>query len=183
MEEGKGRRRRAVLGAALALVVGLCVTSGCAPRAVRQMEVTAYCGCGRCCSWERGSWKYLKLNFWNRYVSAGRQKGRPYSGRTASGTKPHEPRPGLVSTDTLVHPWMLPFRLVFPWLWFARDGTIAADTKYYRFGTRMYVPGYGHGRVEDRGGAIRGPERLDVYYRSHQRALRWGRRKVEVRIK
>lgn len=180
MEAGSARLPRALVLLPLALL--LCSAAGCAPRVVRQMEVTAYCGCGQCCSWERGSWKYLKLNFWNRYVSAGAGKGRPYSGRTASGTKPREPRPGLLSIDTLVHPWMLPFRIVFPWLWFPRDGTIAADTRYYPFGTRMFVPGYGHGRVEDRGGAIRGPTRLDVYYRSHGRALRWGRRKVEVRI-
>ena len=33
----------------------------------------------------------------------------------------------------------------------ARLGTIAADTRRYPFGTIMYVPGYGYGRVEDRG--------------------------------
>ena len=45
----------------------------------------------------------------------------------------------------------------------ARPGTLAADTSLYPFGTIMYVPGYGYGRVEDRGGAIRG-QRLDVFF-------------------
>lgn len=33
----------------------------------------------------------------------------------------------------------------------ARPGTIAADTSLFPFGTVMHVPGYGYGRVEDRG--------------------------------
>jgi hypothetical protein len=166
----------------LVLILGVSL-SGCGTSmTVRKMEVTAYCGCGKCCNWERGSWKYLKLNFWNRYISSGKNEGEPYSGLTASGTKPHEPRPGLFSVNSLTHPWMIPFRLVFPWLWFSRDGTIAADTRYYPFGTRMYIDGYGYGTVEDRGGAIKGPNRLDLFYRSHSEALQWGRQQVMVRI-
>ena len=38
----------------------------------------------------------------------------------------------------------------------AKTGTIAADTSIYPFGTIMYVPGYGYGRVEDVGSAIKG---------------------------
>jgi hypothetical protein len=166
----------------LVLILGVSL-SGCGTSmTVRKMEVTAYCGCGKCCNCERGSWKYLKLNFWNRYISSGKNEGEPYSGLTASGTKPHEPRPGLFSVNSLTHPWMIPFRLVFPWLWFSRDGTIAADTRYYPFGTRMYIDGYGYGTVEDRGGAIKGPNRLDLFYRSHSEALQWGRQQVMVRI-
>jgi len=156
--------------------------SGCATtREVRVMEVTAYCGCGQCCCWERGSWKYLKLDVWNRYITKGKNKGKPYSGLTASGTKPHTPRPGLFSVDSVRHPWMIPVRIAFfPWLLLPRDGTIAADTRYYPFGTRMYIPGYGRGVIEDRGSAIKGPSRLDLYFSSHGRALNWGRKKVKV---
>lgn len=126
----------------------------------------------------------MKLDFWNRYVSYGKRKGQPYTGRTASGTKPKQPRPGLFSADSIIHPWMIPIRIVFfPWLLMPRDGTIAADTKYYQFGTRMYVPGYGWGVVEDRGSAIVGSDRLDLYFRSHRKALIWGRGTVKVRIK
>lgn len=63
----------------------------------------------------------------------------------------------------------------------ARVGTIAADTSRYPFGTVMYVPGYGYGRVEDRGGAIKG-DRIDLFFRSHGDALRWGRRRVNVGV-
>lgn len=165
------------------LFIGLLlVLGGCASHTSRIMETTAYCGCGKCCSWERGSWTYLKLDFWNRYVSAGPDAGRPYSGLTAAGTEAVEPVPGLFSVNSLVNPWMIPVRLVFPWLWLHRDGTIAADTKFYPFGTRMYVPGYGWGVVEDRGSAIKGPDRIDLYFESHQDALNWGRRRVEVQI-
>lgn len=166
----------------LALGFALLSTVGCAHRVVRPMVVTAYCGCGECSGWERGSWTYLKLDFWNRYVSVGPRKGQSYSGRTASGTRPHEPQPGLFSVDSMTHPWMLPIRLVFPWLWVPRDGTLAADTRYYPFGTRIFVPGYGYGVVEDRGGAIKGREKLDVYFRNHYRARRWGRQRLDVEM-
>lgn len=39
--------------------------------------------------------------------------------------------------------------------WKAKDGTIAADTHHYPFGTRFFVPGWGWGSVQDRGGAIK----------------------------
>ena len=155
---------------------------GCSSHRTRIFETTAYCGCGQCCSWERGRWLYLKLDFWNRYVNAGRSKGAVYTGNTAGGTEPVEPQPGLLSTDSLTNPWMIPVRTVFPWLWLQEDGTIAADTKYYPFGTRMYVPGWGWGMVTDRGGAIKGPGRIDLYFESHQDALNWGRRRLEVTI-
>jgi len=180
-ERAYGSRRR--VGILLfGLVLALLCVSGCGSKTVRQMEVTAYCSCRSCTEWERGSWRYLKLDVWNKYVSKGRDRGKRYSGKTASGTSPREPQPGLLSLDTLTRPWVLPFRLTLPWLWLPRDGTVAADTRYLPFGTRLYIPGYGYGVVEDRGGAIKGPRRLDLYYRSHRRALQWGRQIVPVEI-
>lgn len=64
----------------------------------------------------------------------------------------------------------------------ARPGTLAADTSHYPFGTIMYIPGYGYGRVEDRGSAIQGPDRLDVFFKSRRKALQWGRQNVRVRV-
>lgn len=65
----------------------------------------------------------------------------------------------------------------------AKPGTLAADTNYYPFGTVMYIPGYGWGKVEDRGGAIKGPNRLDLFYSSKKDAYQWGRRKnVPVKV-
>jgi len=63
----------------------------------------------------------------------------------------------------------------------ARPGTLAADTRRFPFGTIMYVPGYGYGRVEDRGSAIQG-NKLDLYFKRHRDALQWGRRQVEVQV-
>jgi hypothetical protein len=164
------------------LLFCLLLCSGCAkPQVTKVMEATAYCNCSSCCSWERGSWQWLKLDFWNRYVSSGPQTGAPYSGLTASGTVPYEPEEGLFSMDSLSRPWMIPIRLIlFPWYLLPQDGTIAADTKHYPFGTRMYVPGYGWGVVADRGKNIKGPTRIDLYYNSHNEALTWGRKKVPV---
>ncbi len=63
----------------------------------------------------------------------------------------------------------------------ARPGTIAADTSIFPFGTVMYVPGYGYGVVEDRGGAIQG-HRIDLFYRRHDEALKWGRQNIRVKV-
>ncbi|WP_035246335.1 3D domain-containing protein [Desulfogranum mediterraneum] len=172
-------RHISVCSILLVVVLGLC---SCTGYQTRVMETTAYCGCGACCSWERGRWLFLKLDFWNRYVSAGSRRGAPYSGKTAANTVPVEPQAGLLSLDSLTHPWMIPVRLIFPWLWSQRDGTLAADTDYYPFGTRIHIPGYGWGVVTDRGGAIQGPTRLDLYFESHGEALQWGRKHLEVQI-
>ncbi len=64
----------------------------------------------------------------------------------------------------------------------AEEGTIAADTSHYPFGTVMYVPGYGYGRVEDRGKSIKGESKIDVYFNKHKEALRWGRRNLAVKV-
>ena len=62
----------------------------------------------------------------------------------------------------------------------ALNGTVAADTQYYPFGTRFYIPGYGSGVVHDRGGDIKGPKRIDLYFPTHQEALEWGKKKKIV---
>ena len=59
----------------------------------------------------------------------------------------------------------------------AKHGTAAADTDYYPFGTVLHVPGYGYATVEDRGGDIKGPHRLDLWFPSEREARKWGRRK------
>lgn len=168
----------------LLLLFAIAFTSGCGKKPVaKMMTATAYCGCSACCSWERGNPKYLHLDFWNRYVSGGAGKGREYTGKTADGSDPQEPQEGLFSVDSLKRPYMIPVRtILFPWYFLPEKGTIAADTRYYPFGTKMYVPGYGWGVVEDRGSAIKGPERIDLYFDSHSDALDWGRRKVNVEI-
>lgn len=63
----------------------------------------------------------------------------------------------------------------------ARRGTIAADPAVFPPGTRIVVPGYGHGVVEDRGGDIRGYH-LDLFFDSHAEARAWGRVRKTVRV-
>jgi len=62
-----------------------------------------------------------------------------------------------------------------------RKGTIAADIRLYPYGTRMYVPGYGWGEVQDRGSAIRG-DRIDVFFPKKKDAIAWGRQTLDVTI-
>ena len=45
----------------------------------------------------------------------------------------------------------------------------------------MKVPGYGYGKVEDRGGAIKG-EHIDLYFKSHRDALKWGKKTLKVEV-
>ena len=63
----------------------------------------------------------------------------------------------------------------------ARPGSLAADTSRYPFGTVMYIEGYGYGRVEDRGSGIQG-DHIDLFFRTHQQALDWGKRRMRVKI-
>ncbi|MDX9866453.1 MAG: 3D domain-containing protein [Kiritimatiellia bacterium] len=128
-----------------------CLTDRIRPPGGRQsevmvFEVTGYCDCGICCSWER-TW----FGLGSAVVSSGPNKGRPKEiGVTASGTR-------------------------------TRRGTVAADTSVLPFGTIVYVPGYGYGRVEDRGGAIKGAK-LDLWHKSHTEAREWGRKTLRVRV-
>lgn len=63
----------------------------------------------------------------------------------------------------------------------AKHGTVAADLKHYPYGTKLLVPGYGLGTVEDIGGAIKG-HHIDVWFPSHQEAKQWGARWLKVEV-
>jgi 3D (Asp-Asp-Asp) domain-containing protein len=63
----------------------------------------------------------------------------------------------------------------------AKKGTIAADLRLYPYETRMYVPGYGWGEVQDTGSAIRG-DRIDVFFPKEKDAIAWGRKYLDVTI-
>ncbi len=62
-----------------------------------------------------------------------------------------------------------------------RPGTLAADTTIYPYGTIMYIPGYGYGRVEDTGGAIKG-QHIDLYRPNHWFARLWGAQPTQVKV-
>jgi 3D (Asp-Asp-Asp) domain-containing protein len=64
------------------------------------------------------------------------------------------------------------------------DTFVAADGRY-AFGTEMLIPGYSNSQpvqVLDRGGAIKG-NKLDVFFNSHEEALKWGVRQLDVRLR
>ena len=63
----------------------------------------------------------------------------------------------------------------------AKMGTIAADTDIFPMGTIMYIKDYGYGVVEDRGSAIQ-DKHIDIFFKSHNKALDWGNRNMEVKI-
>lgn len=63
------------------------------------------------------------------------------------------------------------------------DAFVAADKKY-SFGTEVLINGYNNGepvKVLDRGGAIHG-DRLDVFFSSHEEALEWGVKYLDVKV-
>ncbi len=63
----------------------------------------------------------------------------------------------------------------------ARTGTVAADPRALPFGTRLRIPGYGEGVVEDTGGAVTG-RHVDVWFPTHEAARRWGSRRLPVEV-
>jgi hypothetical protein len=119
-----------------------------------------------------------------RFWTATSLTGEPYLGLTATETVPRVTRRGLFHPETWRRTAVpaLVFRLLTPWSWPGQMGTVAADPNHYSFGTRMHVPGHGWCRVEDTGGNIQGVSRVDLYHARHRTALRWGRRKLRVRV-
>jgi 3D (Asp-Asp-Asp) domain-containing protein len=59
--------------------------------------------------------------------------------------------------------------------------TVAADWSLFPPGTRLAIQDVGDRVVQDRGRGIVG-RRIDVFFRSHAEAVRFGRRRVGVRI-
>ena len=102
---------------------------------------------------ESTNWRRGRIFFWRAYIASGPNKGK-------------RKIVGLTASGE----W-------------ARYGTVAADTRYYPFGTVMIIPGYGKGVVQDTGGAIKGPRRLDVYFKTRRRALKWGRQMLRVQVR
>jgi 3D (Asp-Asp-Asp) domain-containing protein len=99
------------------------------------------------------NWKRGKVLFWRKYVAHGPHKGE-------------RKKVGITSSGRK-----------------AKKGTIAADIRYYPYGTKMIVPGYGEGVVQDTGSAIKGPNRIDVFFGSRRNALRWGRQRLTVKVR
>ena len=63
----------------------------------------------------------------------------------------------------------------------AKAGTTVAMSKSYAFGTQVEIKGMGTYTVQDRGGAIAG-NKIDIFFDTHQEAINFGRRTVEVAV-
>ena len=63
----------------------------------------------------------------------------------------------------------------------AEGWTVAADTRIFPIGTRLWIEGLGERVVEDVGSGVRGPH-IDVYVNDHKRAQQLGRRRVRVQV-
>jgi len=64
------------------------------------------------------------------------------------------------------------------------DTFVAADRRFH-FGTEMLIPGYSNSqtvKVLDRGGAIKG-NRLDVFFATHEEALEWGVKHLDIKVR
>lgn len=60
-------------------------------------------------------------------------------------------------------------------------GSIAVDPHLIPLGTKMFVPGYGWGKAEDTGGAIRGAV-IDLWMPSNRQCFQWGVRTVQIMV-
>jgi 3D (Asp-Asp-Asp) domain-containing protein len=58
---------------------------------------------------------------------------------------------------------------------------VAVDPSVIPYGTVIHIPGYGTATADDCGGAIKG-DRLDVRFTTHQEALNWGVRFLEITV-
>lgn len=66
-----------------------------------------------------------------------------------------------------------------------KRGTIAADPKRMPYGTKLYIPEYGYGIVEDTGSALRKDKyniRIDVYMDTYEEAIEWGKKEMTIYI-
>lgn len=63
----------------------------------------------------------------------------------------------------------------------ATQGRTIAMPSNYSFGTKIEIQGMGVYVVEDRGGAIKS-NKVDIFFNSHSEALKFGRKKVYLRV-
>lgn len=59
--------------------------------------------------------------------------------------------------------------------------TVAVDPRLIPLGAKIWIKGFGWRIAEDTGGAIKGC-RIDIFFKEHSRAMRFGRRKLQIRF-
>ncbi|NLW91749.1 MAG: hypothetical protein GXY34_09145 [Syntrophomonadaceae bacterium] len=60
-------------------------------------------------------------------------------------------------------------------------GVVAVDPSVIPMNSKLYIEGYGEGIAADQGNAIKGYH-IDLFFPSHQQALSWGVKRVNVTI-
>ena len=66
---------------------------------------------------------------------------------------------------------------------YPEKGTVAVNPKIFEYGTEFYIDGYGFGKAEDTGGAIRRVNnKIDIVMDSYEEAMNWGVREIWVVI-
>jgi 3D (Asp-Asp-Asp) domain-containing protein len=60
-------------------------------------------------------------------------------------------------------------------------GVVAVDPSVISLGSRLYIPGYGHGVAADVGSGIRG-RIIDLWFSTYAQCAAWGRRTVTITI-
>jgi len=59
---------------------------------------------------------------------------------------------------------------------------VAIDPKIIKLGSRLDIPGYGVWvKADDVGGSVKG-NRIDVRFLDHEEAIRWGVKKLKIRV-
>jgi 3D (Asp-Asp-Asp) domain-containing protein len=61
-------------------------------------------------------------------------------------------------------------------------GGVAADPRYHPLGSQIYIAGFGTRRVDDTGGAIKGPNRFDVRLTASGKCHRYGVKRLRYRV-
>lgn len=64
-------------------------------------------------------------------------------------------------------------------IWPEEGITMAVDPKVIPLGREVYIEGVGIRTAQDTGSAIKG-RRIDLYFKHHEDALRWGRQRRKV---
>ena len=64
---------------------------------------------------------------------------------------------------------------------FLTKGLVAVDPNVIPLGTRLYIEGYGYAIADDTGGAIKG-NRIDLAFDSHEEAIQYGRKYINIYI-
>ena len=62
-----------------------------------------------------------------------------------------------------------------------RGAAVGRRRRVVPLGSRLRVPGYGSARVDDVGGGVRG-DQIDLRFRSHAQAKRWGKRRLRIQV-